>query len=168
MGNNTQKKVMIAVVIVAVLVVGYFILFKEEEKVEYYLTTASTDVENTLFKDYNSFKKFYDKVSDLNDTLENKATYKKSSLSETYTEDFFNEKRLALVSVYEDTTKDYIYSIDKVEYNSDKTEVTITYTYTYTTYADVLSKTWYDYMFVELENTVETVNFVKDNSSIDS
>lgn len=168
MENNGSKKttiIAIVVIVIAVLLVLYFAVFNKEKKVEYYLTTASTEADNTFFKDYQSFKKFYDKTKNLDDTLVNKATFKKSSLSETYTEEFFENKRLALVAVYEDTSKDYMYSVDKVEYNSDKTEATITYTYKFGTFADVLSSTWYDYMFVELENTVETVNFVKDNNS---
>lgn len=168
MENSGSKKttiITIVIIVIIALLVLYFAVFNKEKKVEYYLTTASSEAENTLFKDYQSFKKFYDKTKKLNDTLTNQATFKKSSLSETYTEEFFENKRLALVAVYDDTSKDYMYSIDKVEYNSDKTEATITYTYKFGTFADVLSQTWYDYMFVELENTVETVNFVKDNNS---
>lgn len=166
MGNEKNKKLIIALLVVVVLIlIIYLVFFNKEKKVEYYLTTSSTQVENTFFKDYKSFKKFYDKASNLEDTLTNKADFKKSSLAETFTEDFFNDNRLALVAVYEDTSKDYMYSIDKVEYNSDKTEATITYTYKYGTFADVLSRTWYDYMFVKLPSTVETVNFVKDNNS---
>lgn len=161
MENNVSKKtiiIIVAIILIAVLAL-YFLVFKKDAKVEYNLTTAQSSAENTLFKDYQSFNKFISKVSGLDDTMTNKATFKKSSLAETYTEDFFKDKKLALVAVYEDTSKDYMYSIDKVEYNSNKTEATITYTYKFGTFADVLSQTWYDYMFVELEDTVENVIF---------
>lgn len=164
MENNESKKttiIIIAVIVIIAILALYFTVLKKDKKIEYTLTTASSSAENTLFKDYQSFNKFISKVGGLEDTMTNKVTFKKSSLSETYTEEFFKEKRLALVAVYEDTSKDYMYSIDKVEYNSDKTEATITYTYKYGTFADVLSRTWYDYMFVELENTVENVIFQK-------
>lgn len=168
MGNNSSKKTMIIAIVIIVLVailVLYFGIFAKEKKVEYYLTTSNSEANNTFFEDYQSFKKFYDKNKGIEDTLTNKVTFKKTSLSETFTEEFFENKKLALVAVYEDTSKDYMYSIDKLEYNSDKTEATITYTYKYGTFADVLSSTWYDYMFVELDSSVEKVNFVKDNNS---
>lgn len=162
MGDNGLKKttiIVIVVIVIIAIIALYFGIFKKDAKTEYNLTTANSAAENTLFKDYASFNKFISKVSGLDDTMVNKVTFKKSSLSETYTEEFFKENKLALVAVYEDTSKDYMYAIDKVEYNSDKTQATITYTYKYGTFADVLSKTWYDYMFVELEDTVESVIF---------
>ena len=66
--------------------------------------------------------------------------------------------------MYEDTSKDYMYSIDEVVYDSAKKEATIRYTYKYTTYAGTLDRTWYDYMFVELDKNVEHVIFENHNS----
>lgn len=167
--NGGMKKstiIAIAVIVVIVIIVLCCTVFKKESKVEYNLTTSGTSAENAFFKDYKSFKKFADSKK-IEDTMTNKVTFKKSSFAETYTEEFFNDKKLAVVVVYEDTTKDYMYSIDKLEYNDDKTEVTIKYTYKYGTFADVLSSTWYNYMFVELPQSVEHVNFQIDNSTSD-
>ena len=152
--------IIIAIVVIVVITALCFKILKKEKKVEYNLTTSNIQAENTLFKDYKTFKKFSDNKK-MEDIMTNKVTFKKNSLNETYTEEFFKNKRLALVAVYEDTSKDYIYSIDDLTYNEDKTEATITYTYKVGTFADVLSSTWYNYMFVELENTVEHVNFVR-------
>ncbi len=166
MGNSgSNKKTIIIILLIIIVVIGvlYFTVLKKDSKVEYNLTTSGSKAENTLFKDYNSYKKFIDK-NNVKDEITNGVTFKKSTLSETYTEDFFENKKLAVVVVYEDTSKDYMYSIDTIEYNSDKTEATIGYTYKYETFADVLSNTWYDYMFVELEDTVEHVVFQNINS----
>lgn len=167
MENKGMKKstiIIIAIIAIAAIVILSLTVFKEKEPAEYYVTSAHDAAEPTLFKDYASFKKFINKKS-IDDTMTNKVTFKKSSFSETFTEEFFANKRLAVIPVYEDTSKEYIYSVDEVIYNSDKTEVTIKYTYKIGTFADVLSSTWYNYMFVELENTVEHVEFVKDNGS---
>lgn len=168
MGNNggMKKSTIIAIAVIAVIVIIILCctVFKKESKVEYNLTKSLVSSENTFFKDYKSFKKFADSKK-IEDTMTNKVTFKKSSFAETYTEEFFNDKKLAVVVVYEDTSKDYMYSIDKLEYNDDKTEVTIKYTYKYGTFADVLSSTWYNYMFVELPSSVEHVNFQKDNGT---
>ncbi len=168
MENNGEMKkstiIAIAIIAVIIIIVLCCTVFKKESKVEYNLTKSLVSAENTFFEDYKSFKKFADSKK-IEDTMTNKVTFKKLSFNETYTEEFFNDKKLAVVVVYEDTSKDYMYSIDKLEYNDDKTEVTIKYTYKYGTFADVLSSTWYDYMFVELPNTVEHVNFQVDNST---
>ncbi len=168
MGNNggMKKSTVIAIAVIAVIVIIILscTVFKKEAKVEYNLTTSGVSAENTFFKDYKSFKKFAD-TKKVEDTMTNKVTFKKSSFAETYNEEFFNDKKLAVVVVYEDTSKDYMYSIDKLEYNDNKTEVTIKYTYKYGTFADVLSSTWYNYMFVELPSTVEHVNFQVENNN---
>lgn len=164
--NGITKSTIIWIVIVVIIVAGFMIfnVLNKEGKVEYFLTTANAEAESTLFNNYTEFQKFID-GKNIKDTMENRATYKKLSFSEKYNEEFFKENKLAVVVVYEDTTKDYIYSIDKVAYNEDKTEATITYTYKYDTFADTLSDTWYDYMFVDLDNTVEHVNFVRNTDS---
>lgn len=168
MGINGEMKKSTIIAIVVIVILAIVILkctvFKKPAKVEYNLTKSLTSYENTFFKDYASFRKFADSKN-IEDTMTNKVTFKKSSFAETYTEEFFEDKKLAVVVVYEDTSKDYMYSIDKLEYNDNKTEVTIKYTYKYGTFADVLSSTWYDYMFVELPKSVEHVNFQIDNST---
>ncbi len=162
-GGNTKKIVIIVVILLVVLGILYFTVFNKKSKVEYNLTTSSSAAQSTLFNDYNSFKKFIQK-NNVNENIENKVTFKKSTLDEKYTEEFFNDKKLAVVVVYEDTSKDYMYSIDEVVYDSAKKEATIRYTYKYTTYAGTLDRTWYDYMFVELDKNVEHVIFENHNS----
>lgn len=163
MENEGMKKstiIIIGVIAVIVIAVLFLFVFKKNEPVEYYITTSSTKADNTLISDYRTFSKML-KNNGIKDEITNKITFKKGSLEETFSEEFFKNKKLGLVCVYEDTSKDYTYSIDSVTYNEDKTEATITYTYTIGTFADVLSNTWYNYMFVELENTVENVQFVR-------
>lgn len=166
--NGLNKSTIIWIVVIIIVVIGFivFSILNQDKKTEYFLTKAKEEAESTLFNNYAEFKKFIDK-RDIEDSLENKATYKKESLEAKFTEEYFNDKKLAVIAVYEDTSKDYIYSIDEVIYNKDKTEATIKYTYVIGTFADVLSQKWYNYMFVELENTVEHVTFEKDNSSLE-
>ena len=163
MENEGMKKstlIIIGVIAVIVIAILFLFVFRKDEPVEYYITTSGTKVENTLIEDYKTFAKML-KNNGINDEIKNKITFKKVSLEETFKQDLFNNKKLALVCVYEDTSKDYTYSIDSVTYNEDKTVATVNYTYMIGTFADVLSNTWYNYMFVELENSVEKVEFVR-------
>ena len=86
--------------------------------------------------------------------------YKKVNFSEQYNEEYFKEKKLAVIAVYEDDSKEYIHSVDSITYNSSKTEATINYTYKDDIYMGTLGNTWYTIMLVEIEPSVTTVNFI--------
>ena len=159
------KAEIIIIAIVAVIIIGvvvYLNIANKKEPIVYGIAEASGSASNTFIEDSKTLKRFITKSS-LNDEIT--IDYKKYSIKERYNEEFFNDNKLAVVVVYEDTSKDYMYSFDKLEYNDNKTEVTIKYTYKYGTFADVLSSTWYNYMFVELPSTVEHVNFQVENNN---
>ncbi len=167
--NGTSKKTIIIIALIVVVAIGilYFTVLRKPKKVEYNVTKSSASADNTLIKDYDSFEKFIEK-NKVEDAITNEVTFKKSTLTETYTEDFFKENSLAVVVLYEDTSKDYIHSIDTLEYNSGKTEATIGYTYKFETLAGSLSDKWYVYMFVALDKNVEHVAFQNINSKANS
>ena len=68
-----------------------------------------------------------------------------------------------MIVLYEDDSKDYLYTIDDVVYNEARTDVTIEYTYKHDGYAGTLDTAWYNYIFIELDSTVENVEFVHKN-----
>lgn len=163
--KGLSAEVIIAI-IVAVIVVGVIIYFavtaKPKEEVVYGLTEATTSSPNTLINDYKTYKRLVDKMG-VNDEI--KIDYKKNSMKQRYTEEFFQTKKLAVIVVAEDTSKDYFYDVTDVSYNKDRTQATVKYVYKVGGYAGSLSRSWYECMFVELDNTVTNVDFVLDNDS---
>ena len=152
------------VIIVLVACFAIFNILTEKQPVEYYTTTGIKDYGSALVEEHRIFKNMV-KDCMLKETMSNSISYERENVIEYFNEEYFANKKLAVLPVYEDNSKEYIYSIDDVSYNEDKTEVTITYTYKVGTYADTFASTWYNYMFVELEPTVQDVNFVIDNNS---
>lgn len=151
----------VAVVVIAAIII-YNVVNKKEEFV-YGITQASSSPSSTMVIEDTKTLKSFIKKSGLNDEIT--INYKKYSIQERYTDEFFNTKKLALVMVNEDTSKEYIHDIDDVIYNKERTDVTIKYVYKSDGYAGNLSKSWVTCMIVELDNTVNNVNFVLDNSS---
>ena len=92
--------------------------------------------------------------------------YKKYSPEERYSEEFFKENKLAIIGVNEDTSCEYFHQINEVTYENGKTSAKISYAAKKGSYAGTLSRTWTAYMIVELPNTVTSVNFELDNSTI--
>ena len=108
------------------------------------------------------------KNSVLNETMSSSTTYEKHNILEYFNEEYFNEnKKVAVLVIYEDNSKEFIYGINDVIYNEDRTEVTVDYHYKIGTFADTFANTWHNYMFIELEPTVQNVNFVLNNSVLD-
>ena len=163
-----MKQNIIAGIVIIVLVAGFaiFNILSQKEPVEYFTVTGTKDYGNTLIGEYRIFKNMV-KDCGLKETMSSSTTYKKYNILEYFNEEYFTNKKVAFVIVYEDNSKDYLYSINDVVYNDNKTEATISYTYKVGTFADTFANTWYDYMFVELEPTVENVNFVLDNNTKD-
>lgn len=158
--NKTEKIIIIVAVVVAICILIYMAIAKNAGKYVYYLTKSGQGTSNELIEDYDTFNK---RVSSLGieERLENKIDFSKSNISEIFTEEYFNDKKVAIISTHEDTTKSYMYSVDKVEYNSDKTTATIYYTDKAGEYLGPLKNSWYNYMLVEVAGTVTNVDFVK-------
>lgn len=156
---------LIIIVLVAIAILGVVIYFgvksSKKEEIVFGNTEATSSAPNTLINDYKTYKKFISK-NGVHDEIT--INFKKNSMKERYTEEFFNSKKLAVIVVAEDTSKDYFYDILDVTYNEDRTQATIKYLYNVGGYAGTLTRTWYECMFIELDNTVTDVNFVLDNS----
>lgn len=160
-GLSAEVIIIAIVVVVAIVAIIYFSLSNKKEEFVYGVAEASSESQNTLIEDYKSYKRLISKAG-VDDEIT--IDYKKSSMKERYTEEFFNTKKLAVIVVSEDTSKDYFYKVTDVKYNEDRTQATITYVYKAEGYTGTLSRSWFDYMFVELDGTVTTVNFAVDNS----
>lgn len=152
------------VIILAVACFAIYNIATQKEPVEYFSVVGYKSEENCIIDEYRILKNMT-KNNQLKEHISSSKTFEKESILERFNEDYFLTKKLGLVVAYEDNSKDFEYHIDDVTYNEDKTEATITYTYKTGTYLDTFATTWYNYMFVELEPTVENVNFILDNRS---
>ncbi len=162
-----MKQNIIAGIVIIALVACFAIynIATQKKTVEYYITTGYGTYDNTIIDEYRIFQKMFKNAS-LKETMSNSITYEKENVLEYFNEEYFQNKKVAVLVVYEDNAKEYIYGINEVVYNDDKTEVTINYHYKVGTFADTYANTWNNFMFVELEPTVQNANFVLDNSSL--
>lgn len=157
-----SELVIIIIAIVAVIGIAVFFAATRQEPVEFFTVTSKTKIENTFIEDYKTFKKI-NKENSLKEEMTSSETYKKHNILEYFSEEYFNDKKAAVVVLYEDDSKGYIYSIDEVIYNESRTEATIKYTYRYDGYNGTLNSAWYNFLFVELDGTVTKVNFVEED-----
>lgn len=162
--KGIAKSTIIIIISIIAVIIGIFIIINGEKELEYFRIKSDREGQSCLIQDYKTLKNII-KKGELNGEMTNILDFNKYSITDHFNEEYFNEKKIAMVVTYEDTSKSYIYSIDKVTYNSDKTEATVYYTDKTDGYAGTLGNCWYNYMFVEVENTVEKVNFVVDNGS---
>ena len=159
------KAEIIIIALVAVIIIGvvvYLNIANKKEPIVYGIAEASGSASNTFIEDSKTLKRFITKSS-LNDEIT--IDYKKYSIKERYNEEFFKTKKLAIVAVSEDTSKEYIHDITDLIYNEARTDATVKYIYKTDGYKGNLSRSWVTCMIVEVDNTVTNVNFVLDNSS---
>ncbi len=164
--NGIAKSSIIIIVVVAIIAICAcsFLVLNQEEPVEYFTVEAPRKSSNALIEEYRIIKKLV-RESSITDEMQSSLDFTKYGILDRFNEEYFENKKVAVVVLYEDTTKDYTYSIDKVEYNEARTEATIHYTNKIGGYAGPMNGAWYNYMFVELDKTVENVNFVKAQTS---
>lgn len=162
-GLSAETIIILVVSIIVVIAIVGFKMANKKEEFTYGTVEASESAPNTFIEDYKSYRRFISKVGADDEITIN---YKKYSMQDKYKEDFFNKKKLAVIVVSEDTSRNYIRDILDVTYNNDRTEATIRYEYKIAGYAGTLSRSWKTCMIVEVDNTVTNVNFVLDNSAI--
>lgn len=155
--DNSKKMIIIGVVAIIIIAIILVIINRKPELV-YTISKANDGTDGILITSKSELDDLVKKIG-IGENLETNK-YKKATLSERYNDEFFNEKKLAVIAVYEDDSKEYIHSIDEVIYNSSKTTATINYTYKGDIYLGTLGNTWYTVMLVEVEPTVTTLNFV--------
>lgn len=164
--KGIAKSTMVIIIVLLIAVLGIvFFVFNKDGKLEYFRLKGYSECEGVLIDNYKDFSKL---VSDskLDKEMESAKTYKWHVVLEYFNEAFFAEKKIAVISTYEDTSKDYVFSIDEVIYNETKTSATINYTDKVGGYAGTLDTSWENYMIVELEPTVTEVKFVKANKGV--
>ncbi len=154
------KKEVLIVIAIVLVIVG-FIIYKQVSKVDitYAIGKGNRSHENVLIENYEQLEKFIEDTK-LNSTVE--INFKKNTVTDVYNEEYFKNKKLAVITLYEDTSKNYIYSVDDLKYSGN--EATITYTDKTEGYAGPLSNSWYNILLVEIKGNVNKVNFTKDNS----
>ena len=162
-----MKQNIIAGIVIILLVAGFaiFNIVTQKEPVEFFKVIGTKSYENSIIDEYRVFKNLV-KNSGLKENMSSSTTYEKHNVLEYFNEEYFENKKVAVLVLYEDNSKEYIYGINDVIYNDARTEVTIEYNYKTGTYADTFASTWHNYLFVELDSTVENVNFVLNNDVI--
>lgn len=158
--NKQEKIIAIVVGIIALIAIIYLVFFYQEDVAQWYWIKNGASISNTFIEDYDGYTKFLkttglDEESKLTDMVD----YSKPVMKDVFSEEYFKEKKLVIIPAYEDTTKTYIFLVDEVKYNKDKTEATVVYTYDVGSYAGTMETSWYNYMMVEVENTVTKVDF---------
>lgn len=163
-----MKQNIIAGIIIIVLVIGFaiFNIVTKKEPVEFFKVVGMKTYENSIIDEYRVLKNLV-KSSELKEKMSSSTTYEKYDILEYFNEEYFQNKKVAVLVLYEDNSKEYIYGINDVIYNEARTEVIIDYHYKIGTFADTFANTWQNYLFVELEPTVENVNFVLNNDVLD-
>ena len=109
--NTSEKIIIVVVAIVAIVVIVYFGFLKNENKFVYYTVKGSTSTRE-LIENYKDFDKLA-KEAKLKDEITNAIDFSKSELLDTFNEEYFTNKKVAVISAYEDTSRAYMYSIDK-------------------------------------------------------
>lgn len=163
--KKIAKSSIIFTIVIVLIIIGilYFIIFNKEEKIEYFTVKGTTSIQNSFIQEYKDLSKIIKKNFMEESTMTSETTFQKYNILNYFNEEFFKNKKLAIICLYEDDSKGYISSIDKVVYNKDKTEATIIYTYKNDGYAGNLTTSWNNYLLVEIDGKVQNVIFKLDN-----
>lgn len=155
------KKIMpiIVVVLIAIVVIVGIIFLgnskKETVGIAVYTGRTSKSFDNKLIKDSKEMRKFVREIS-MESASKN---YESFNLLETFNEDYFKTKKVAVISIYEDDASVYEYQVNDVKYNEDKTIATIDFTNIKSGYSGSMTTSWINAMIIELEGTVTSINF---------
>ncbi len=155
--DNSKKIIIIGVIIIAIIAI-ILVIINRKPNLNYTIGRSNVGTDGVLISSKKELDDLTKKIG-IGENLETNK-YKKVNFSEQYNEEYFKEKKLAVIAVYEDDSKEYIHSVDSITYNSSKTEATINYTYKDDIYMGTLGNTWYTIMLVEIEPSVTTVNFI--------
>lgn len=162
--KGMAKSTMIIVLLLIVVGIVAFMFLGKEERLEYFHFKGYSGCDGLLIEDYKTFSKLATS-SRFNKEMVSSTTYERHVVLDYFNEEYFTNKKIAVISTYEDTSKEYLYSIDEVIYNDTKTAATINYTDKIGGYAGTLDTSWENFMIVELEPTVTEVKFVKANKA---
>lgn len=160
MDKDKIKTVAIILIIAIVAIVGIVFIGgnkKEIAGIDKYTSKVSKEFENRLIKNYKDMRKFAREIS-LETVSRN---YESQNALELFNEEYFNTKKIAAISIYEDNASDYEYHIDDVTYNEDKTVATISYTNKVSGYNGSVQSSWVNCFIIELEGTVTSVEFLE-------
>lgn len=160
MDKDKITKVAIILVIAIIAIVAIVFISgnkKDVAGIETYIGRTNSKFENELIKDYKGMRKFTREKG--NETVSK--NYEPQNTLELFNETYFETKKVVAISISEDNGSDYEYHVDKLDYNADKTMVTVEYTNKSSGYNGSLSSSWNNCLLVEVEGTVTSVNFVE-------
>lgn len=158
-----KKKIITIVIILVVAILAIFAIVsmggKSNDKLglECYKGKVSKDFDDKLINNYKEMRKF---IKETNAETATKG-YESYNIAEKFNEEYFQTQKVAAISIYEDNTSYYEYHVDDVKYNEDHTIATIEFTNKKSGYDGNLSASWINFLLVELEGTVEIVNFTE-------
>ena len=160
--NKAEKIIIVVAILLVIGLVAYFGFMKNANKFQAYRTKANTgsNISNVMISDYKTLNKLISDKS-INTELTDLTTFKKSNISEIFTEEYFETNKVALLATYEDTSNTYYYSVDNVKYDKTKTIATIYYTDEKGEYVGTFKNSWNNIFLIELPETVTEVNFIK-------
>ena len=164
MEKNKIMPIIVIIVIAVIAIVAIVLLnntSKENNGLNYYVATINKDFDNKLIKNYSDFRKFTRELS----ITEMKKNYQNYDALEVFNEEYFNTNKVAVLGITEDNASNYVYEINSVDYNEDKTKVTINYTLDVSGYNGSVTSSWINCFIIEVEGTVTSVEFV--NSEMD-
>lgn len=160
MENNRIVPIVVIVAIAIIAIVAILFISKSTKgnvEIEYFAGIVNKEFENKLINNYTELRKFTKELS-----LETiRKDHQNYNVLETFNEEFFKTKKIAVIGIYEDNTSDYVYQVNKINYNEDKTVAIIEYTNRFSGYNGSLASSWINCLMVELDGTVTNVNFVE-------
>jgi len=160
--ENYRKEIIIVVSILAVILLVFIVKSITKTNINYGVVKARSGKENGLISSYDEFQEL---VSSAGLEKKGEINLKNTELESYYTKEFFENNKLVYISVQEDDSKEYIYSIDDCKYSNGKKDAQVTYTYKTGAYLGPIGKNWYDYMLLEVDKNVENVSFVLNSES---
>lgn len=100
-GKISAEMIIVLIVIIALIT---FLVYKNVTKPEpivYYVAKASAQTENTLITTQFKLRKLLNEKK-VEEQMQNKNTFDKENILDKYTEEYFDSKKLAVISCYED------------------------------------------------------------------
>ncbi len=160
--ENYKKEIIIVVSILAIILLVFLVKTLTKTNINYGIVKARNGKDNGLISSYDEFQEL---VSSSGMEKKGEINLKNTDIENYYNKEFFEKNKLVYISVQEDDSKEYIYSIDDCKYSNGKKDAEVTYTYKTGAYLGPIGKTWYDYMLLEVDKNVENVSYVKNSES---
>ncbi len=156
MEGGVKKEYIIIAVVVVALLLAVIISKLSVVNIIVGVGKGHKGHDNCLISTYEEFTTFAEET-DLESSME--IDLKRKDYTTYYNEDFFKKHKLVAIINHEDTSREFIHSVDDLSYADGKKTANVTYTHREAGYAGSLGNAWYNIMLVEVDPKVEKVNF---------